>query len=190
MWHLPFSLPSPFRSPSLPSPTSKIIVRGCLYTTYHTHTSPYVYIGRIRFMVFPPAASKATLIYVEEFLYYTLGVYDLLYILISILVLVLRVPYIYTLKLRPKVIFSIYIYTLYVYDSTYAISVDCAGATLVALLYIYVIRIILKGIYVYVLRLRFSPCENLAQSALAFGLEFVLYIRISYIYYIYVLRIR
>ena len=80
MWQqltLPFP---PFRSPSLLSPTSKIIVRGCLYTTYHTHTSPYVYIGRIRFMVFPPAASKATLIYIGEFLYYTFNVYDLLYI--------------------------------------------------------------------------------------------------------------
>ena len=185
MWQqliLPFP---PFRSPSLPSPTSKIIVRGCLYTTYYTHTSPYVYIGRIRFMVFPPAASKATLIYVEEFLYYTFNVYVIIFLsFVLVLIPVFCVPYIYTLKLQPKVIFfSIYIYMiisirLYVYDSTYAISVDCAGATLVALLYIYVIRIILKGIYVYVLRLRFSPCENLAQSALAFGLEFVICIHI------------
>ena len=116
---------------------------------------PLLYVGRIRFTIYPLPLP-----------------------FVPIFVLVLRVPYIYTLKLRPKVIFSIYIYTLYVYDSIYAIFVDCAGATLVALLYIYVIRIILKGIYVYVLRLRFSPCENLAQSALAFGLEFVICIHI------------
>ena len=128
------------------------------------------------------------LLYVERIRF---TIYPLPWSLISIPIPVFRAPYIYTLKLRPKVIFfSIYIYTLYIYDSTYTISVDCAGATLVALLYIYVIRIILKGIYVYVLRLRFSPCENLAQSALAFGLEFIIYIRISYTYYIYVLRIR
>ena len=187
MWQqltLPFP---PFRSPSLLSPTSKIIVRGRLYTTYHTHMSPYVYIGRIRFMVFPPAASKATLIYVGEFLYYTFNVYVLLYILplsfVLVLIPVLRAPYIYTLKLRPKVVFFLFIYMiisirLYIYDLIYTISVDCAGSTLIALLYIYVIRIILKGIYVYVLRLRFSPCENLAQSALAFGLEFVICIHI------------
>ena len=124
MWQqliLPFS---PFHSPSLPSPTSKIIVRGRLYTTYHTHTSPYVYIGRIRFMVFPPAASKATLICVEEFLYYTLDVYVIIFLslsFVSILTFILCAPYIYTLKLRPKVIFFyLYIYVIcirfYVYD--------------------------------------------------------------------------
>jgi hypothetical protein len=117
---LPFPL---FHSPSLPLPTHENNVRGRLYATYHTHTSPYVYIGRIRFMVFPPATSKATLIYVGEFLYYTFNVYVLprsLYLYLY--PCSLYSLYIYTLKLQPKVIFfSIYIYTFicirfYLYD--------------------------------------------------------------------------
>ena len=114
-----------------------------------------------------------------EFLYYTFNVYVLprsfLFLSLALSLPLFSVLFIY---IRWSCDLRLFFFYLYIYDSTYAISVDCAGATLIALLYIYVIRIILKGIYVYVLRLRFSPCENLAQSALAFGLEIVICIHI------------
>ena len=119
MWQqltLPFPL---FHSPSLPLPTSKNIVRGRLYTTYYTGVSPYVYIGRIRFTVFPQATSKATLIYIEGFLYYTFSVYVLLYTPCPVLYpcpypypCSLYSLYIYIGAATKGYLFSIYIYTI------------------------------------------------------------------------------